>query len=1121
MLRSASVRECVSPAGPRWVRFVAGFLAAAWAVAAPAQAKPGYLRYPDICGDRIVFTAEGDLWTATLGGRDVRRLTSHPGEELHARFSPDGRWIAFAGDYDGNRDLFVMPAEGGEPRRLTWHPAPDDPLGWTPDGEQIIFRSTRVNPHGIWEIFTINAAGGDPQQLPIGRAVSLAIDAQTGQWAFNRTEGGGTWKRYRGGTAADIWVGSPERADFRKVTEFPGADVYPMWFKGRIYFLSDQGGTMNIWSMLPDGSDRLRHTALGPWDAGSPSIDSSGRIVFTLAGDIHLFDPANGSERAIVIDLPSERTLTRTRYPDPARYITSYALAPQGDRLAVVARGEIFSVPVDEGITLPITRGSGSREDRVAFDPKGKRVVYVTDASGEEAIVTADAWGRGETRTVTPSDEGGWHFPPAFSSDGKWIAYGDQTHTLYVISADGGQPRRVDHSDQAEIREYAWSPDGRWLAYVKRNSIDFGSVFIYDTQEGSLHQVSGWTTDDRTPAWDPEGRFLYFLSDRTMNPMLDVVDFETIVIEPTRLYLLLLRPDVENPFLAREGAPPKAGEEDQEAAGDDDKQGDADKKDKSESAAPKPVEIAFEGLADRIVELPVEAGRYYGLAATKGKLFYLSWPAEGLAPGWDPGDDEPQPKGTLMAFDLKDKEAKPFLKGVSGFDLALDGEKIAVMKGPGELYVLDAGSAPGDDLSDAQVALDNLVIELDPREEWRQIFFEGWRNMRDFYWDPGMGGIDWVAIRDQYATLLPRLATRGDLVDLMAETIGELSTSHTYVWGGDRGVSVPRRATGLLGARLVREGTAFRVAEIYHGDPADRVRSPLQEPGVDIKPDDYILAVNHTPLAANEPFEASLENLADKEVLLTVNRSLALDGAREVVVTPMGADEESRLRYVDWVRRNREYVAEKTDGKIGYLHLPDMMGNGLIAFDTWFYPQLDKEGMVVDARYNQGGFVSPLIFSRFARHLLWWDRARGGSIWTYPNRVLNGPFVVLTNEHAGSDGDIFPMAIQVARLAPVIGKRSWGGVVGIRGGRPLVDGGVLTQPEFAWWHPQQGWSLENRGVLPDIEVEELPQEAARGIDAQLDRGITEVLRLREEHPPLKPQFAPVPDRSRAAFSGEH
>ncbi len=1092
--------------------------------AAPASsATAAYYRQPDIHADRIVFCAEGDLWTAPAGGGLARRLTAHPGSESFPSFSPDGGRIAFTGEYDGNADVFVVPADGGEPRRLTFGPAADQVVGWTPDGAAVLFRSAGESPTGDFELYSIPAAGGDPEKLPLGWAVRLAVDPETGAWAFNRKSWEqATWKRYRGGTAPDIWVGDPAKADFRKVTDFDGIDAFPMWHGGRVYFLSDQGGTMNVWSIRPDGSDRKRHTDFESWDARWPSIGPDGRIALVLGGDVHVFDPGSGKTRKVDIDLPSDRVLTRVRYPDPGRTLTSLDLSPDGSRLAIVSRGEIFSVPVKEGVTLPVSRGSGARESFASFDGEGKRLVHVTDASREEEIRVVDAWGRGDPRTVVPAGETGWHFPPRFSPDGKWIAYADQTQTLRVVPAEGGKPVEVDRSAQREIQEYAWSADGRWLAYSKLLPNRYSSIYVYDTKEGKVHEVTGPTTHDYSPAWDPEGRYLYFLSDRGTNPILGERDWTNVEAKSTKVYAVLLRKDVKNPVAALEGLPP---EEEKKEGEDEEKGKDAAKGDKEkgkdaqadEKKPPKPVEIDLEGLKARFVELPIPLGRYYGLAATAKQLFFLSFPLEGFAemPNLF---EEGGPRATLEAFDLEKKEAKPFVEGVYTYALAAKSEKIAVVKAKGEIFVVGAAAPPGPDLAKGKVSLDGIVIELDPREEWAQIYYEGWRHMRDFYWDPGMGNVDWKAVRDRYATLLPRLASREDLRDLLGEVIGELGTSHTYVWGGDPGVAPTRVPVGLLGADLAREGDAYRIVRIYRGDPADRVRSPLEEPQAAVREGEYVLAVNHRPFPQGVPFDASMDGLAGKAVVLTVGSKPSAEGARDVVVTPLRGDGD--LRYADWVRRNREYVAEKTGGKIGYVHIPDMWKDGLIRFNTWFYPQLDREGMIVDVRWNGGGSVSQMIVERLRRKLVSFDRARGGGVTTYPSAVLNGPFVVLTNEFAGSDGDIFPAAVQIEGLAPVIGMRSWGGVVGIRGDKTLQDGGMLTQPEFAWWDAKQGWGLENRGVIPDIEVQNLPQELAKGVDSQLDRGIREVLRLREERPPVKPEFGPARDRSREGFRKE-
>lgn len=1091
------------------------------AATATAWASPGYLRSADIHGDQVVFRAEGDLWLCNLDGSSIRRITSHIGDETLPRFSPDGRWIAFAGLYDGNMDVYVMPTTGGEPRRLTWHPAGDYPQGWTPDGKKIIFDSSRHQVHGESDLFTIPFRGGEPEKILTGPVARMDIDPESGRYAFARTYGGGIWKRYRGGSTSDIWVGNPNRGDYRQVTNFDGMDSRPMWHNGRIYLLSDQGGTTNIWSIRPDGSDRRRHTDLGRWDARGACMGPSGRIVFMLAGDLHVFDPADESEWRLPIDLPSERILTRRQYTDPGRYLTDFALAPEGDRVAVVTRGEIFSVPVEDGVTLPVTRGSGARESHVGYDPKGKRLLYVSDESGEQEIITADAWGRGDEKTVRSGRETRWHISPAWSPDGKKIAYGDQAQNLFILDMDGGSPRKVDHCDSYEIGEYAWSPDGRWLAYTKTSAIDIGSIFIYDTKEKETRQVTGWSTSDYSPSWDPKGRYLYFLSNRAVDYLYGVRDFETITFNPTVPCMLLLRSDVENPLAETAGVPPKEEEEtEQEESEDEEAAEESNGETDDEESELEPVEIEFEGLMDRFVELPVEAGQYAALSAAEDKVFYLSLPLEGAAKGYD-FSGEPEPKATLMAFDLAGKEATPFVSGISTYHLQPGAGKLAFMKQRGQIYVVATAAPPPADVSESAVSLAGVLVELDPLDEWRQIYYEGWRMMRDFYWDEQMNGVDWESIRDQYAELIPRLSSRNDLNDLMREILGELCTSHTYIFGGDPGKQVPQIATGLLGALLVRENDAFRVDRIYRADPADRVRSPLLEPGVDVREGEYILAVNQLPFPSDRPFEAGLENLAGKPVLLTVNDRSSHDGARDVVVTPMSFGQEYELRYSDWVRRNREYVAEKTDGRIGYIHVPDMSSRGMVLFDRWFYPQLDREGMVVDVRWNAGGHVSQLLVNRLMRSPLWFTRARWGNVHSYPYRLLNGPLVVLMNEHSGSDGDFFPAAVQLAGIAPVIGRRSWGGVVGINVDKWLVDGGIETQPEYApWSHGWDGWGIENRGVVPDIEVENLPQELARNVDAQLDRGIQEVLRLREGNPPIVPGFGPGPDRSRKAYRRE-
>ncbi len=1099
------------------------------ALGSVALAYEGYYRSPDVHGAQVVFSAEGDLWVAPVAGGSAARVTGHPGDERSAHFSPDGQWIAFTGEYDGNTDVFLMPAAGGEPRRLTWHPDADDCVGFTPDGRSVIVRSSRSDPNDVVRLFTVPVEGGDASELPIGWASRIDIDPATGRYAFTRLgRENATWKRYRGGSADDVWVGDPKTGEYRVITSFAGPDSYPMWVGDRLVFLSDQGGTANLWSMKPDGSDRKRLTDLKTgFDARMPSHAPDGRVVFVHGGELWMFDPKSAEAKKIAIDLPGDRRLSRARYTSAGA--SWFELSPDADRLLLTARGELFSVPVKAGVALPITRGSGARESYGVFSPDGKRVCYVTDATGEEAIVASDAWGRGDSRTVVPAGKKGWHFPPTWSPDGKRIAWADETFSLYLAGIDGtAAPVLVDKAEQAEIREYEWSPDGRYLAYSLVDRRGFASVWVYDTTDASKHRVGGTSTDAFAPAWDPDGRYLYFLSTRYTNPVMGIRDFSAVLSPEAQVFAVLLRPDVPNPFADNQGLPP-APENPQATA--EKKKKEKKKKDKKEAEKMldptetplTPVVIDWNGLADRVVKFPLSPGNYVGLAATASKVFVI-------ATAWT-GMNEPEADDDgawIVRFDLEDKEGSEWISGISGMALAAKANQLAVEK-DGSIYVVDANG--GGSLDEA-VDTSGVVVDLDPREEWRQIFFEAWRHERDFFWTADMGGVDWSAVRDRYATLLPRIATRYDLVDLIGEMIGELGTSHTYVWGGDRGVYVPWRNAGLLGADLDRvplspspgastkPASAMKVRRILRADPADDVTSPLLEPGVNLKEGDFIVAVNHQPIRTDAPFEAMLQGLAGTRVLLTVNGAPSLQGAREVAVTPAG--DESALRHADWVRRNREYVSQKTGGKIGYLHVPDMGAGGLVAFETWLYPQSDKEGLVVDVRWNRGGFVSQLLLEKLRRPILGWDRSRGGGLDPYPFAQRRGPFVVLTNEFAGSDGDIFPKAVQVEGLAPVIGERSWGGVVGIRMDKPLVDGGALSQPEYAFWFKKGGWGVENHGVDPDIEIQWGPGDVARGVDTQLDRAIAEVVKLRDANPPLQPPGPNdlPPSKSRESYAGE-
>jgi tricorn protease len=1074
-------------------------------------AAEGYLNFPDIRGNTIVFTCDGDLWSVSADGGLARRLTHAEGREFMARFSPDGEHIAFTGQLDqGGRDVYLIPASGGPAKRLTYHPYSDYVLTWAPDGENIVFRSMRGSPHYTYKVFTISMEGGFPQEIPLDEISLISFAPDGRRVAFNRfSREFRTWKRYRGGLAQDIWVGDPETLDFSQITDYEGTDAFPMWVGGRIYFISDRNATMNIHSMNPDGSDVRQHTFHEDYDVRWPSTDDD-RIVYHNGGDIWMFDIASGDYGKVDIQVPSGRLEERERFIEPAEHVTDFEVSPKAKRAAFCSRGELAVIPVEEGRTIALTATSGIREKFPRWSPDGKKIAYVSEATGEEEIYIVEVNGKSEPEQIT-RDTQGWKFHPAWSPDGEKIAYADGSQTLFVLDCGTGRITRADSSDYWEIEEYSWSPDGRWIAYSKYEDHRFNSIFLYDTETGEVTRLTDKFTNDTNPVWDPDGKYLYFLSDRTINPVLGKIAFDTIVDKMEKPYLIVLQAGEKSPFFPGE---PDEGEEEDEDENDKEAKGKhgkaKDEEDGDEEEAKETV-IDLEGIMDRFVEFPVEAGHYSELAASEGKIFYRSRPSLGLAEGSRRGA-ESQSIHSIHMFDIEEEEGEVIVSGINSFRLSRDGKKI-IYKRINEYFVVDAGKGAGDAGDDSKVDMSQWHIRLDPSSEWAQIFNEGWRLQRDFYWAPDMAGIDWDGVRAKYAKLLPRISTRHDLNDLLGEMIAELSTSHTYIWGGD--LRDPERIqVGLLGVDIEPHEMSgyYRITKIYPPEPSspDAV-SPLMLSHTDVKEGEYIIAVNGKPLQLPANFYSVFVNLSGDEVLLTVNDRPSREGARDVKVKTVGGD--SDLRYLEWVRSKREFVDEQTGGRVGYIHIPDMSTSGLIEFQRTFYPQIERPGLIVDARYNAGGFVSDLILRRLAVGPLAYGKPRKGKPYLYPDDAVIAHMVALCNQHAGSDGDIFPRAFKLAELGPVIGMRTWGGVVGIRMDKRFVDGGMMTIPEFAWWE-EGGWTLENKGVEPDIEVENLPGEVLRGRDAQLETAIEVVMEELERDPRRTPELPPYPDKSK-------
>lgn len=1080
-------------------------------------ATQGYYRFPTIHDDQIVFTCEADLWKVPASGGVATRITAHPANEMLAQFSPDGKWIAFTGDYQSAGDVYLIPSEGGEPKRLTFHPARDEVLGWTPDGSAVLFRSRRTGRGAEELLFRISPAGGEAELVKIGPASQVSYSPDGSKIAFNRNSWTGTWKRYRGGTAPDVWVGDLSTNKFQRLTKNDAVDQSPMWIGERVYFLSERAGTVNIFSSKPDGSDVTQHTKHTDYDVRFADSDAE-NIVYILNADIWVLDVASGQSRKIDVQLPSDRIRQQPRVEDPSKTVESFELNDDGKRLTVSARGEVWTTGTKPGGRIvSVTDGSSAtRERSPTWSPDGKKLAVITDETGEQELAIYDPLGKDKHKILTRRGKG-WLFAPVWSADGKHIACADMTGTLFLVNPESGEMKDVDHDNNWEITQYTFSPDGKWLAYRKIGDNRMEMIWLYNVEDGRKATISTGFTSDFSPSFSADGKHLFFLSNRSINPYLDDFDRDFIVTKTVKPCFVILAKDGKSPLLPDELLEMEKDDSTTQPADDDDRKdddkGSKEKKHKKKKEPPV-VRIDLDGIERRQVELPVDADIYTELTAGDGRVFFVQRPLRGLAEEEDDGPGErDRDDSTLLVYDLKKKKRDTYIDKISGYSLSRDAERIAYRKGK-TVYVVDASSKPGDEIEE-KVELASLPLQINTAKEWAQIFAEAWRLQRDFYWAENMAGIDWPAMRAKYEPLVSRVSTRGELNDLIGQLIGELGTSHTYVFGGDSSFKPPNPVSvGVLGADIeIDKPTGLhRFTRVYRAEAFETdVKSPLTAPHANVQDGDYLLAINGRELAPADSVDERLSNLARVQVQLTVCSKPDKSDSRDIQIETLGDD--SQLRYADWCRRNREYVAQKSSGKIGYMHLPDMGGAGLVRFVKGFQPQIDKDALLIDARDNGGGFVSQMMIQRLARKPIHFSRPRRGMVEPYPDRTHLGYKAVLINEFAGSDGDIFPDTFRLLGLGPLIGTRTWGGVIGIRMDKGFVDNGISSQPEFAFWDVDRGWSIENRGVDPDIVVEYLPEDYIAGRDPQLERGIEELMKKMEQQPVKRPQPPPFPDKS--------
>ncbi len=1078
--------------------------------AIPGMTQTKLLRYPDIHGDKVVFTYGGDLWTALTSGGLATRLTSHPGLELFAKFSPDGNWIAFTGQYDGDEQVYVIPATGGVPRQLTFYPArgPLTPrwgydnqvYGWTPDGKSVLFRSGREYfDLGDSRLYAVPVAGGLPEALPMPKcgAGDLSPDASKVVYSplFRDFR---TWKRYEGGWAQQLYVFDVKSHTAEKITEGLRSHRDPMWVGAKIFYSSDADGTLNLYSYDPSSkkTDALTHST--KWDLRWPSTDHKNQIVYESDGELNIYDIAAGQSRHISIEVPDDGVASRPSRVSAAGQVEDYGLSPKGERAVFSARGDIFTAPIEKGPTRNLTNSSNAHDKFGRWSPDGAKIAFISDLDGEDEVYVVNQDGSGKPEQLTH----GFHamlYAAEWAPDGKRLAFADKDGNLLVLNLEDKKVAEVAHDPDGNLRDYVWSADGGHLAFTLANPNTFRSLYIWSVAGAQLHRVTSDLFTSGDPAWDPEGNYLYYTAVHDFQPALSQVEFDYATDRSAGIFGLALRKAVKNPF------PPESDEVTVGKESDKAKPDDAEKKDekaeKKEEKKKEYIKIDFDGLADRATRVPIESDNYQGLAATKEFLIY------GKAGTPFYGRDS-HPQAALQLFSLKDRKETTLAENLQGFYVSDDGKKVLVrFEHDFRLYEVkpDGKSNP------KNISTAGLMVDRVPKQEWVEIFNEVWRRYRDFFYVKNMHGYDWEGLRQQYSTLVPFVAHRSDLNYVLGEMVSELSTSHSYIEGGD--YTVPNRPqVALAGARFELDHAAgrYRIAKIYRGQNEEELyRSPLTEVGVDAHEGDYILGIDGEDLTASKNPYQLLLNKANRTVQLTLNSKPATEGARLVSYKPITT--ERNLIYLEWVGRNREAVAKATNGRVGYIHIPDMGASGIREFIKYYYPQIRKEALVVDVRGNGGGNISQMLIQRLHRELLGTEFGRTSEFTgTYPAMTFYGPKVCLINETSASDGDIFPYMFHQSGMGPLIGKRTWGGVVGISGRGRLLDGGVAFVPEFATASVDGKYVIEGHGVDPDIVVENDAASVIAGKDPQLERGIEEVMKALEANPKKLPARPPDP-----------
>jgi len=1107
----------------------------------------GYYRFATVNGSDVVFVSEDDLWLTTTSGGIARRLTAGVSECSFPRLSPDGSMVAFIAREEGHPEIYVMPAEGGLARRLTFLGSDICyVVGWHTDSKSIIFVSDSKAPffrHN--EVFEVSIDGGMPTAWNLGHAVSIAFDGKTTVIGRNNNDPA-RWKRYRGGTAGELWIDANGCGEFKPLIKLKSNLASPMLINGRVYFLSDHEGVGNIYSCTYSGEDISRHTDHDKYYVRYPSSDGK-MIAYTAGGDLHILDTTvdDGGIKLDVRISASPRHAVR-RFVPAAQYLEEVTVHPNGHSVGLIARGQPFTFPFWEEAVIQHGFGSKARYRMMSWLPNGTEFVVINDLSGYERLEVHNSAKTIQPEYVTDEDIGRV-IELSVSPVGKKLAIANHRHEVVIVDIDAKSVKVFDRSPADRISGLSWSPDGKWLAYSYSPHPNMCNLRIGDSSTGDIKDVTRPLRSDLCTSWDPEGKYLYFLGAREFNPIYDALQFDLSFPYAFRPYLLTLRNDVKSPFVPepkplfenpKDEKNAKDDEEDEEEeAADEESEGKvleseaaadattdttdtAESEDDEEEDAekPDPVEIDFEGIEDRILAFPIEEGKYGQIAGLKGRVLFTSYPLETIKRHERP-EDEDNEEASLFAYDYSEQRIGTLAEKVGNFDIGLDNRTV-VYYARESLRVIDGLMAmpeatpdkPADEYGrkGGWIDVNRAQVMIEPYAEWRQMFDETWRLQREHFWDPTMSSIDWDAVYERYSALLPKINSRVELSDLIWEMQGELGTSHAYESGGDNRVTPPYHR-GFLGAEFEwdNEKLGYRVTEILRGDSWDPdADSPLAQPGLAIKQGDLVVAVGGRPATRESSLDELLINCAGGDVMLSITS--ATDGTTRYV--PVKALRQERdLRYRNWVEANRKYVHQKTNGCIGYLHVPDMGPWGFAEFHRNFLSEIHRDGLLVDVRYNRGGHVSPLLLEKLARRRVGYDVSRWGVPIPYPPESVAGPMVAVTNQFAGSDGDIFSHCFKLYKLGPLVGKRTWGGVIGIWPRHTLVDGTITTQPEFSFWFSDVGWKVENYGTDPDYEVDFAPQDYRNQTDPQIDKAIDLINEQLKQSPFNLPNFGERPN----------